>query len=158
MTSSDAAIGERPIAVRVPLLAVANAADLVELNSESEGLASISDDASLADDDDETKQSSATTTILDPVDRKPIIVRLGSSVDDDGENSRMEEVEALPAWAIAQLSARPQADESACSVRVPDLVYPKSAYEGWEPPLPPSTELDVLAEFRVSEGSCRPSR
>ena len=122
--------------------AVANVADLVEVNS---------DDAYLTDDD-ETKQSSA--TILDPVgsrERKPI-VHGQAEPGDDGEDSGLEEVEAQTAWTIAQLSARPQADESACSVRVPDLIYPKSAYEGWEPPLPPSSEAEVLAEFRVSGG------
>lgn len=37
------------------------------------------------------------------------------------------------------------------SIFTPQHLFPKSSYLGWEPPLPPSLEVDVLSELLVSE-------
>ncbi|KAI9885267.1 MAG: hypothetical protein M1823_002936 [Watsoniomyces obsoletus] len=64
------------------------------------------------------------------------------------EFNEPEQVQATSSWEIAELSTRPQAHRSNCHVRPPGLIYPKSAYEGWVPPLPASREHNALADFR----------
>ncbi len=76
--------------------------------------------------------------------RRQLIQRPAAEVDET------EDVDATGSWEIAQLSTRPQAHRSNCRVVPPGLIYPKSAYEGWVPPLPPSREHNALADFRVS--------
>lgn len=62
------------------------------------------------------------------------------SAADDSEDEHV--FEAQP--AIRDPNAR-----KLLGVLVPDLIYPKSAYHGWEPPFPVTTELDALRELVV---------
>lgn len=48
----------------------------------------------------------------------------------------------------------PKKRKHCSAIRLPNLVFPKSQYQGWHPPLPISQEKDVLAEFVVHHCAC----
>lgn len=52
--------------------------------------------------------------------------------------------------ATIEFTASSPKKRKQCSrIRLPSLVFPKSQYHNWHPPLPVSKERDVLAEFMV---------
>ena len=52
--------------------------------------------------------------------------------------------------AATEITKSPPKRRKQCSgIRLPSLVFPKSQYEGYVPPLPVSREKDVLTEYMV---------
>ncbi|KAI9845394.1 MAG: DNA methyltransferase Dim-2 [Sclerophora amabilis] len=60
-----------------------------------------------------------------------------------------DDFEGLSRDRKLQLTSKPKS--SNIRVRIPQLVYPKSLYEGWTPPLPRVDERRVLDEFLVEQ-------
>ena len=79
----------------------------------------------------------------------------GESEDESHDES---EAEACQSWVISKLSARRQKPVIFSCVRLSDFIYPKSLYDGWEPPLPRSRESAAIKELLVSCKNPRPNR
>lgn len=58
-----------------------------------------------------------------------------------------EEPEDEPFDEIAELKARPQDKRHLDSIRADDFVHPPSLYDGYIPPMEPSTEREVIKDF-----------
>lgn len=104
--------------------------------------------------DDVAKES--ITTVNDTTDRassaatnqKAILKRNRQSSHDAEEDA--DELEARSSWEISKISARPQKTVRMTGIRPPDLIYPKSQYDDWKPPLSKTREADALNDLRVS--------
>ncbi len=69
----------------------------------------------------------------------------------NGEEDQGSEDAAAIDWSttIADLPPKRRQISRLIGIRLPEMVFPKSQYAGWQPPLPITHEKDVLVEFLV---------